>query len=227
MGVLYDQCAGTVRKVFGHRIDGPALLDPARHFPDAWRFSRARRDIRREALELAAHLEQVPRLHDIMKEQGSISAGDDKDWRIFVLKAYGVENRRNMAQCPVLASLVAGSFDVISAALSILAPGKHVPAHRGPFRGALRFYLALAMPRAPDGRRGAVLKIGGTEYRLADGASLLWDDTYLHEIWNDTDDVRAVLLLDVRRHGMPLDMEILSRVLVAVIRAGIRIRGLQ
>lgn len=33
----------------------------------------------------------------------------------------------------------------------------------------------------------------------ADGQALVFDDTYPHEIWNDTDEVRIVLLLQFRR----------------------------
>jgi aspartate beta-hydroxylase len=115
---------------------------------------------------------------------------------------------------------------VLSASLSFMAPHKHIPPHRGPFRGILRFYLALAMPRAEDGRPAAVLKIADREYRVADGECLLWDDTYVHEVWNASDELRTVLLLDVRRPGMPIDMELLSTLLVATVRAGMTLRGI-
>jgi aspartate beta-hydroxylase len=130
-----------------------------------------------------------------------------------------------MAACPRLAAIVAASPDVLSASLSFLAPGKHIPQHRGPFRGVLRFYLVLSMPLLADGRPAAVLKIADQEYRLVDGDYLLWDDTYPHEVWNESDQVRIVLLLDVRRGDMPLDMRLFSAMLMSVVRAGIRWRG--
>jgi len=37
--------------------------------------------------------------------------------------------------------------------------------------------------------------------------------------------LRMVLLLDVRRRGMPLDMEIFSRILMGIVRIGIKLRG--
>jgi aspartate beta-hydroxylase len=85
-----------------------------------------------------------------MREQTSISANDMRDWRIFLLKAYGAEFPRNMAVCPTLAALVAASPYVLSASISFLARGGHIPVHRGPFRGALR-YLVLSMPLAATG----------------------------------------------------------------------------
>ena len=80
------------------------------------------------------------------------------------------------------------SPDVLSASISFLAPGKHIPVHRGPFRGVLRFYLVLSMPLAADGRPAAVLKVAGTEHRLADGEYLLWDDTFPHEVINNSNE---------------------------------------
>ena len=81
------------------------------------------------------------------------------------------------------------------------------------------------MPLAADGRPAAVLKIAGTEHRLADGEYLLWDDTFPHEVTNDSDEVRTVLLLDVWRRGMPLDMRLLSHLLIFIVRVMARLRG--
>ena len=114
--------------------------------------------------------------------------------------------------------------DVLSATLSFLAPHKHIPQHRGPFRGVLRFYLALSVPTAADGRPGTVLMIDGIEHRIADGECLLWDDTYPHEVWNRSESLRIALLLDVRRRGMPLDMTLLSRLLIGVAGVAVRLR---
>jgi aspartate beta-hydroxylase len=90
----------------------------------------------------------------------------------------------------------------------------------------LRFYLPLVMPKAGDGSPAAVLKIDGSEYRLTEGQCMLWDDTYPHEAWNRSDEVRIVLLLDVRRPNMPMDMALFSGALMTIVRWGIQIRGL-
>ena len=222
---LYDRAADVARYVYDRRIDGPPVLELATHFPGAAAFVAAWRDIRDEAEGVAAALAQVPRFHEIMPEQASISANDRRDWRLFILKAYGVKVARNMARCPLLAALVEAAPDVLSASLSFMAPRKHIPPHRGPFRGVLRFYLPLAMPCDAQGRPAAVLRIAGRDYPLAAGQCLLWDDTYVHEVWNESDELRTVLLLDVRRRGMPKDMALLSRLLIGTVRAGMTLRG--
>lgn len=225
MSSLYDRAAAVARYVYDRRIVGPAVFDPSANFPGAAKYVAAWREIRDEALRVADNLGRVPRFHEIMPEQAEISDNDHRDWRMFILKAYGARVPQNIAQCPKLAALVAASPDVLSASISFLAPHKHVPPHRGPFRGILRFYLGLAMPQLADGRPAAVLKIADQEYRIGDGESLLWDDTYVHEVWNGGDALRTVLLLDVRRRGMPIDMELLSTLLIATVRAGVTLRG--
>lgn len=75
------------------------------------------------------------------------------------------------------------------------------------------------------GRPASVLALNDEEYRVGSGEDLLWDDTYPHEVWNNSDEMRAALLLDVRRNHMPLDMRVLSRVLIASVGMVARWRG--
>jgi len=224
MTALYDRACGAIRGIYDRRISGPPILDMDTFFPAGQQFAGAWEAIREEALAAAARLHAIPRFHEIMHEQESISANDNRDWRMLILKAYGIDFPRNAAACPLLASIVDSLPEVVSASVSFLAPRKHIPPHRGPFRGVLRYYLGLVMPRTSEGELAAVLKIAGQPHRLAEGESLLWDDTYMHEVWNASDQVRIVLLLDVWRRDMPPDMELFSHLLASLIRTGIRAR---
>jgi aspartate beta-hydroxylase len=69
------------------------------------------------------------------------------------------------------------------------------------------------------------MMIDDGEHRIGDGECLLWDDTYPHEVMNNAGEPRVALLLDVWRPHMPLDMEILSRLIVGAVRLGMRYRG--
>jgi len=222
---FYDHASGVVRRLYDMRIEGPPVLDIDTYFPNGRKFIGAWTAIRDEALARTNDLAAVPRFHDVMAEQAPISAQDGRDWRIFILKAYGIEVDEHLAQCPTLSSLLRETPEVLSASLSILAPGKHIPRHRGPFRGILRFHLGLSMPKGLDGRPAAVLAIGDSEHRIANGEGLLWDDTYPHEVSNDCDEMRIALLLDVWRRGMPLDMVLLSRLIVTLVQRVMKIRG--
>jgi aspartate beta-hydroxylase len=221
---LYDFSTDAIRRIYDRRVTGAPVLDVESYFPEAKRFVDVWPKLRDEALQVAGDLEHVPRIHELMSEQAAISANDGRDWRMLVLKAYGTSLPRNLGRCPVLAETVAASPDVLSAALSFLAPGKHVPEHRGPFRGVIRFYMGLSVPLSADGRPAAVLTIDHREHRVGDGECVLWDDTFPHEVLNGGDDVRIALLLDIRRRGMPLDMALLSRVLISAVGLSVRLR---
>ena len=223
MSRTYDLASDVIRRVYERRIDAPAILDTASEFPNAAKFTGAWRDIRDEAL--GVRLGKVPRFHDIMPEQADISANDGRDWRMFVLKAYDMAVPENLARMPVLSRLLAECPEVKSAAISFLAPRKHIPSHRGPFRGIMRFHLGLVIPRQADGRPATIMMIDHQEKRITDGEGMLWDDTYPHEVMNNADEARIALLLDVWRPGMPWDMEMLSRLIVRGVQAGMRRRG--
>lgn len=225
MTMLYDRAGALVRRIYDARISGPPVLDVASDFPQAGRFSAQWEVIRDEALDVARTLPRVPRFHEVMASQADISANDERDWRIFILKAYGVTIERNARRCPQLTALVQSCPEVLSASLSYLAPHKHIPPHRGPFRGVVRYHLGLAVPLTPEGIPAAVLTVDGVAHRIGDGQMLLWDDTYLHEVTNDSDAVRIALLLDVKRRGMPLDMALLSRCLITLVGASVRFAG--
>jgi len=219
MASWYERTGEGLRRIYDFRMDAPAVLDMSEQFPNFSAFTSLWREIRDEALTVAQSIQQVPRFHEIMREQESISANDGRDWRMFVMQAYGTRIPKNLTQCPTVARLLDRCPEVLSATFSYLAPGKHVPLHRGPFRGVLRFHLGLAMPRDNDGNLGATLWIDGEPHRLADGEALLWDDTYPHEVLNATNQVRVALLLDVWRRDMPPDMVALSSLLVGTVRA--------
>jgi aspartate beta-hydroxylase len=222
---LYDHAVGAVRTFYDRRIDTPPTLEATHYFPNSDRFVAAYPAIRREALGIAGMLHNVPRFHDLMPQQEDISAADGRDWRMFIMKAYGVTVEENLARCPTVAGLLAQAPEAVSCVLSFLAPGKHIPQHRGPFRGILRYHLMLSMPYDAQGVPACELNIDGVPYRLNEGDCLLWDDTYPHEVWNRSEQVRIALLLDVWRRDMPRDVAFLSHALMAAAKAVIRVKG--
>ncbi|RDV00012.1 aspartyl/asparaginyl beta-hydroxylase domain-containing protein [Trinickia dinghuensis] len=224
MGRLYDRGAQLLRRWYDRRLAEPAVLDTARYFPDAERFAAALPALRAEALGIAQQFNAIPRFHDIMREQADISANDARDWRMYIMQAYGVRVPRNLARSPTLAALVASSPDVLSASFSFLAPHKYIPPHRGPFRGIVRGYLPLVMPLDGAGHPAATLTVDGTAHRLHEGQFMLWDDTFEHEVRNASEEVRIVLLLDIRRRLLPAGLRLLSSLIVGVVAFGIRLQ---
>jgi aspartate beta-hydroxylase len=222
---VYDRASDFVRSAFDRRIATPAVLDAATYFPAHGDFCASWEKIRAEGLTVAEGYNRIPRFHEVMAEQAPISDNDGRDWRLFILKAYGIEIPGNMAKCPILAALVRGHRDVLLASITFLGPRKHIPRHRGPFRGVLRFSLGLSVPRSPDGSPAVRMMLDDQEHRMGDGEWLLWDDTYYHEVWNDSEDVRIAHFLDIWRPHMPPDMWIMSKAILAITQVAIVCRG--
>jgi len=150
-------------------------------------------DIRDEAIAVALRGEASPSLATISPDHRAIAAVNM--WRSFFLWGYSYPIEDNLAQCPKTAAIVARIPHLNSAFFSILAPGTHIPAHRGVTKGLITCHLGLIVPRDGDVR----MRVGDRVVRWAEGETLVFDDTYDHEVWNDTAGTRVVLLIQFER----------------------------
>lgn len=55
----------------------------------------------------------------------------------------------------------------------------------------LRCHLGISIPP------GSGLRVGGEERALVEGRTLVFEDTLLHRAWNESDQPKVVLLLDI------------------------------
>jgi aspartate beta-hydroxylase len=222
---IYEAASGALRRVYDRRVDTPPVLERQRYFPGHAAFEAEWQSIRTECLALMAEMGAIPEFHDLMAEQAVLSKHGGRFWRLYVLRAYGADHRANQARCPALGRLLRAHPEVTSAAFSILEGGKHIPAHRGPFRGILRYHLPLVIPPPVAGRPSNHLRVDTVSQHLEEGRGILWDDTYEHEAWNESPAPRAVLLLDVFRPEMPWGLWLLTHAVVAGVGLGWRVTG--
>ncbi len=226
MSVAYSIARASMTSVYNAFVHTPSVLAAEEFFPGAKEFVASWETLRQEALALTSELDNVPRFHELMPEQYKLSAHGEKEWRMFVLRAYGLDIKENMHKCPKLTELVTANPLIKSASLSFLAPGKQVPTHTGPFRGITRFYMGLEVPVDENGQPGVVLTIDNKDYRLGNGDALLWDDTYPHSVNNTTDQWRIALLLDVYRANMPAPLRGFTNSIIGLAKLSIKWRGI-
>ena len=150
--------------------------------------------IRDEALKVLARPEDVPALRVVSPDHSRI-ATDDK-WKVFFLWGYRYEVKKNTARCPMTNGLVQSIPGLISAFFSIHTPGTHLPRHYGPTNGMITCHLGLQIPKD---RGKCRIAIDGKDYLWEAGKFLIFDDTYYHEVWNDTEEDRVILLMHVER----------------------------
>lgn len=150
--------------------------------------------VRRELDRVLQRPEQLPNFQDISRDQENITR-DDR-WKTFFLYGYGYRMDRNCRQCPETTRLVESIPGMFTAFFSVLAPGKVIPLHRGPYKGVLRCHLGLLVPQPAD---RCWIEVGGERATWAEGKCLVFDDTWKHQVENGTDGTRVVLFLDVLR----------------------------
>ena len=187
-----------LRGIFDRLIASSSIVanDPVldvRHF--AW--TAMLRDhwqaIRDEATAVALRGQASPSLATISPDHRSIAEVDK--WRSFFLWGYGYPIDDNLARCPRTRDIVERIPGLNSAFFSILAPGTHIPEHRGVTKGLITCHLGLIVPREGNLR----MRVDDRVVRWSEGETLVFDDTYPHEVWNDTEETRVVLLVQFER----------------------------
>jgi beta-hydroxylase len=173
---------------------GDKTFHSVEEFPWARKLESDWQLIRTELDRVLEDREHLPNFQDISTDQITIT--DDDKWKTFFLYGYGFRSDPNCARCPQTDRLVSQIPGMKTAFFSILSPHKHIGEHRGPYKGVLRYHLGL---RIPEPNAGCRIRVDSEIRHWQEGKSLIFDDTYEHEAWNDTDGVRVVLFVDFVR----------------------------
>ncbi|HEV2363028.1 MAG TPA: aspartyl/asparaginyl beta-hydroxylase domain-containing protein [Caulobacteraceae bacterium] len=142
---------------------------------------------------------------------------DNPDWSAFFLIEDGRTMADNATRCPATMAalapvpLASTPGRTPSVLFSLLKPGTRIPPHTGMVNTRLICHLPLIVPP------GCALRVGNETRPWRIGECLIFDDTFEHEAWNDSDELRAVLLFDIWRPELSLEeRELASALLMAV-----------
>jgi len=167
--------------------------------------------MQRELTEVLKDHDKLPNFQDISTDQYRLT--DDDRWKTFFFYGYGFTAKNNIERCPETARLLRTIPGMTMGMFSILSPHKQIPPHGGPYKGVLRYHLGLRIPEPAD---DCGIKVRGETRHWEEGRSLVFDDVFEHEAWNNTDAIRVVLFVDFRRplKGFP---SLLNSVIIKVI----------
>jgi beta-hydroxylase len=191
---------------------GGEIIDGA-HFPWVERLEANWPAIRRELDAVLAGPAAVPNIQDLSPTQRGLTRGHGY-WKSFIFHGYGYWAEENCRRCPETTKLLREIPGLTLAFFSILSPGKHIPAHRGAYKGLVRAHLGLIVPEPSTGTR---MRVGESVVHWKEGECVLFDDTFNHEVWNETDGLRAVLIIDVPR-PWPGPLAAVNRALLSLFR---------
>ncbi len=175
------------------KLEDTPYLDNA-HFPFMKKFEENWEAIAQEAREVMKYKEEIPGFQDISPDQYRIAKG--RNWKTFILFGFGDEVKAHTKITPICASLLREVPHLQTAMFSILSPGYHIPAHTGVTKGILRAHLGLIIPKQHENCR---IRVHDKITAWQAGQSFVFDDTYEHEVWNDTPEERVILLFDFNR----------------------------
>ncbi|WP_169514470.1 aspartyl/asparaginyl beta-hydroxylase domain-containing protein [Actinokineospora enzanensis] len=116
-------------------------------------------------------------------------------WSAYYFYLLGQEYSDHLAACPDTVTALSTLDGVRESGMcyfSIMSPGAHVAPHCGFVNTRLRCHLGLVVPE--DGCR---MRVADETRTWADGRAFVFDDSFEHEVWNDSGAGRAVLLFDV------------------------------
>lgn len=178
-------------------IRNARYVDPQEHFEHASVIKDHWKMIRDEVEQLLKTDIRVPTLDEVDNVQALFAKRDGIPWRTYFIKAFDNWVPRNCSKVPNTYGLLKNMPEVITAMFSIMEPGKHIPGHRGTFKGILRYHLGLIVP----GENSSFLEVGKERYYWKEGEHVMFDDTYYHEARNTSSEVRVVLFIDIERNN--------------------------
>jgi aspartyl/asparaginyl beta-hydroxylase (cupin superfamily) len=179
---------GKQSKVGDTPVYDSALFPFLKDFTENWQ------QINAEVKDILKFREEIPVFHDVSPDQMRISTGTN--WRTFILFGFGQKLEKNAKHAPFTTALLEKVPQLQTAWFSILGPNYHIPPHRGVTKGILRAHLGLIIPRDS---KNCYLRVADQIKVWHPGEIFVFDDTYEHEVYNNTDDERVILLFDFDR----------------------------
>jgi beta-hydroxylase len=169
--------------------DGRGPVFPYQQYPQLNVLKENWKGIRDE-FQLSRHIEKPIRGDRYFSE----NLIETDKWKRVYLKWYA-KPWSHTDKFPFTTNLLKSMPGLRSAMFSIMDPGTIVKPHHGLNPANLRVHLGLITPDSDE----CFIIVEGKKYTWTDGELLVFDDTYLHEVQNNTDQERVILFLDIER----------------------------
>jgi aspartyl/asparaginyl beta-hydroxylase (cupin superfamily) len=106
---------------------------------------------------------------------------------------YDLHEPKAESQCPRTVELLGRWFrselgEPVTAQFSALRAGAHIPPHCGVSNVFLTAHLGLIVPK------GCRIRVGNESRSWTEGQGFVFDDSFEHEVWNESDSMRIVLI---------------------------------
>lgn len=123
-------------------------------------------------------------------------ASTPASWTIFPLRSWNRPFEANCKKVPSTVQLLDQIPGVTSCAFSILKPRTKIKPHFGDSNVMYRCHLTL---KSPDDLPAIGMQVNGRQIAWETGKLFAFCDAHKHEVWNNTDQERWVLIIDILR----------------------------
>lgn len=131
----------------------------------------------------------------------------DEAWQVFPFTFYTMNHLLNQSRCPKTNMLIQKIPELISCDFSRLKGKTTINPHIGYSRMILRCHLPLMVPSG----KTCGIKVGNEVRYHEEGKLLIFDDSYEHSAWNESDEDRIVLMFDIPNPLWEFDASKISR----------------
>lgn len=166
-------------------------------FPWIPQFEAQTDSIRDELMNLLPSVSKSERVFGSVELERQNLRGTEPSWNGYYFYRHGVRREDNCSACPRTAEVLDSvplsrvrehGPEVL---FSVFTAGTHLLPHRGVTNTRIVAHLPLIVPT------DCALNVGGHVHEWKEGEIVVFDDTYEHEAWNRSQNIRVVLIFDL------------------------------
>lgn len=122
-----------------------------------------------------------------------VKSDKDESWQVFTFRFFGMNHWDHQRLCPKTTELINQTIEIISCDFSKMKGKTRILPHTGYTKMVLRCHLPLKVPE--DKKCG--IQVGDEIHFHEEGKLLVFDDSFMHEAWNESEKDRTVLMFDI------------------------------
>lgn len=138
---------------------------------------------------------------------------EDENWSAIPLVIFNHLFVENTEKFPETFKLIRSLPGCCGAMFSMLDSGTHIPPHKGIYKGVYRCLFTLKVQENAD----CWIKIEGNQILFREGLPLFFDETFNHEVKNNSNEPRVVLFLDFYRK-FPFPLNLFHKIIFSLLR---------
>lgn len=173
---------------FNYKGDEPSYID-------AKQFNWAN-DLQLNVDSIKEELNSYLQTHQLQGYFNSSMVSKKNSWRTIALKTWNIQLFKNQKQFPVTTALLNKYPQIISASFNLLESNSKILSHCGDTNAIYRCHLGI---KIPEGLPNCGFKVKDELRAWENNQWLIFIDAYTHEAWNNSNNDRYILLLDVLR----------------------------